>query len=70
MIPRYTPQEFAVLWSADHRYRTWLEVELAACEAMEGAELVPVGTASAIRAKNVQLDADSYARLSEGTIRL
>jgi adenylosuccinate lyase len=56
MIPRYTPPQFAALWSAEQRYRTWLEVELAACEAMEEAELVPRGTASAIRAKEIQLD--------------
>jgi adenylosuccinate lyase len=56
MIPRYTPPQFAALWSAEQRYRTWLEVELAACEAMEEAELVPRGTASAIRAKQIQLD--------------
>jgi adenylosuccinate lyase len=62
MIPRYTPHEFASLWSADHRYHTWLEVELAACEAMEEAELVPSGTAARIRAKKVQLDA---ARIEE-----
>jgi adenylosuccinate lyase len=67
MIPRYTPHEFAVLWSADHRYRTWLEVELAACEAMEDAALVPVGTASAIRAKNVQLDASRIEEIERTT---
>jgi adenylosuccinate lyase len=56
MISRYTPHEFARLWSAEQRYRTWLEVELAACEAMEDAELVPRGTAASIRTKNIQLD--------------
>src|SRR5205814_7052767 len=56
MIPRYTPPEFAELWSSASRYRTWLEVELAACEAMEQENLVPAGTAQAIRQKNVALD--------------
>jgi len=56
MIPRYTPPEFAELWSSASRYRTWLEVELAACEAMEQENLVPAGTAQAIRRKNVALD--------------
>jgi adenylosuccinate lyase len=62
MIPRYTPRAFAELWSAEKRYRTWLEVELCACEAMEEAELVPKGTASSIRALNVEVDA---ARVDE-----
>ncbi|MFZ5895362.1 MAG: adenylosuccinate lyase [Myxococcota bacterium] len=56
MIPRYSPKEFVELWSEKTRYNVWLEVELAACEAMESAGLVPSGTARAIRAKNVSLD--------------
>src|SRR5258708_11504213 len=56
MIPRYTPPEFEALWSSASRYRTWLEVELAACEAMEHEKLVPSGTAKVIRAKNLALD--------------
>jgi adenylosuccinate lyase len=56
MIPRYTPDEFHQLWSAERRYATWLRVELAACEAMEEAGSVPAGTASAIRDKGLTLD--------------
>lgn len=56
MIHRYTPPEFAALWSSASRYATWLEVELAACEAMEAEGLVPAGTARAIRDKDLQLD--------------
>jgi len=62
MIPRYTPKDFAELWSSDRRYQVWLEVELAACEAMEEAGLVPKGTASRIRDKKLVLDA---ARIEE-----
>jgi adenylosuccinate lyase len=56
VIPRYTPAEFAALWSPERRYRTWLEVELCACEAMEEADLVPKGTASSIRAMKIEID--------------
>jgi adenylosuccinate lyase len=62
MIPRYTPPEFKELWSSAARYQTWLEVELAACEAMEHEALVPAGTANTIRAKKIVLDA---ARIDE-----
>ena len=62
MIPRYTPPEFAALWSSDTRFRIWLEVELAACDAMEEAEIVPLGTAARIRAKGIVLNA---ARIDE-----
>jgi adenylosuccinate lyase len=56
VIPRYTPADFAELWSPAKRFSIWLEVELAACEAMEEAKLVPPGTAASIRAKKIALD--------------
>jgi adenylosuccinate lyase len=56
MIPRYTPEDFAELWSPMRRYRAWFEVELAACEAMERAGLVPRGTGAQIRPVANQLD--------------
>ena len=56
MIPRYTPAAFAELWSAERRYAVWLDVELAACEALEDADLVPRGTAAGIRGRNLMLD--------------
>ncbi len=49
MIPRYTPKEFAALWSDRRRFETWFDVELAACEAMERAGHVPAGTADQVR---------------------
>jgi adenylosuccinate lyase len=58
MIPRYTPADFAELWSSATKYASWLEVELSACEAMEAEDLVPEGTARRIRDKHVTLDAD------------
>jgi adenylosuccinate lyase len=62
MIPRYTPPELAALWSSERRYQVWLDVELAACDAMETASFVPKGTAERIRAKKLVLDA---ARIDE-----
>jgi adenylosuccinate lyase len=56
MIPRYSPKEFIELWSERSKYATWLEVELAACEAMENAGLVPSGTAASLRAQKLVLD--------------
>ncbi len=58
MIPRYTPAEYEQLWSPLARYRTWLEVELAACEAMERAGVVPPGTAATVRPVMDRLDPD------------
>ena len=49
MIDRYTRPSLAAIWSDSRRYDVWLQVELAACEAMEGAGSVPRGTAAAVR---------------------
>src|SRR3954470_17855348 len=55
MIPRYTPKEFATLWSDRQRFETWFDIELAACEAMERAGHVPAGTAEQVRPFRGQL---------------
>jgi adenylosuccinate lyase len=41
MIPRYSRPEMAGLWEPENRYRAWLEVELAACEANAKLGLIP-----------------------------
>ncbi|HEY4186061.1 MAG TPA: adenylosuccinate lyase [Polyangia bacterium] len=51
MIDRYTRPALAALWSDARRYDTWLQVELAACEAMEQLGSVPKGTAALVRAR-------------------
>jgi adenylosuccinate lyase len=33
VIPRYTREKMGALWSEEHKYQTWLQVELLACEA-------------------------------------
>jgi len=67
MIPRYTPKELAELWSPERRYQIWLDVELAACEAMEDEDLVPRGTAAKIRQKNLKLDANRIEEIERTT---
>lgn len=67
MIPRYTPADFADLWSDRQKHRSWLEVELAACEAMEAAGRVPEGTAAAIRPFGEKLDSARIDTIEETT---
>ncbi len=66
MIPRYTPAAFGDLWSARARYQAWLEVELAACQAME-PELVPAGTAERIRDQKLALDPERIDAIERAT---
>lgn len=51
MIPRYTRPEMGRIWSDEHKFRTWLEVEVAASETLAEAGLVPAEAAAAIRQK-------------------
>jgi adenylosuccinate lyase len=50
MIARYTHPEMGAIWSDARKYETWLEVELAATDALAEAGLVPVADAQALRA--------------------
>ena len=49
MIPRYSRPELAALWEDKYRFELWLEIELAACAAMERLGTVPAGTATKVR---------------------
>jgi adenylosuccinate lyase len=51
MISRYTHPEMGAIWSEQRRYETWLEVELAATDAMAEAGLVPADAARELRAR-------------------
>ena len=51
MIPRYTNPEMGRIWSDQRKYETWLQVELAAVDAMARAGIVPDDAARDIRAR-------------------
>ena len=49
MISRYTRPEMGRIWSDENRYRQWLEVELAASEALSEVGEVPADAARKLR---------------------
>src|SRR5947207_352961 len=49
MIPRYTHPDMGRLWSDQHKYETWLAVEMTAAEVMAAHGLVPGEAARQIR---------------------
>jgi adenylosuccinate lyase len=51
LIARYTRPEMGRIWSDENKFRTWLEVEIAATETLAEAGLVPQSAAKAIREK-------------------
>ena len=49
MIPRYTGAEMGAIWTDENKYRTWLRIEVLACEAMNKLGLVPAADLANIR---------------------
>jgi adenylosuccinate lyase len=51
MIKRYTLPEMGAIWTEENRFRKWLDVELAACEANAEAGNIPAAAVAVIREK-------------------
>ena len=51
MIARYTRPEMGHIWSDENKFRTWLDVEIAATETWPKPESYPQAAARAIREK-------------------
>ena len=51
MITRYSRKELTDIWSEYNKYKIWLDVEIAAAEAMEKLGTIPKGVASAVKKK-------------------
>ncbi|MGB7846985.1 MAG: adenylosuccinate lyase [Candidatus Acidiferrum sp.] len=51
MIPRYTRKEMGRVWSDSNRFEKWLEVELAAADALAEAGQVPKDAAALMRSR-------------------
>jgi len=51
MIKRYTRPEMGRLWTLENKFRTWLEVELAVCEAWHRLGVIPSGDMERIRTR-------------------
>jgi adenylosuccinate lyase len=49
MIPRYTRPEMGRIWNDQNRFQQWLEVELAASEALASLGVVPADAAEKLR---------------------
>ena len=51
MIARYSRKELTNIWSEENKYKIWLEVEIAAAEAMEKLGQIPKGVSSTVKKK-------------------
>lgn len=67
MIPRYTPEDIGAVWSEANRIKSWLTVEVAACDAMAEVGLIPEEDARAIAEAASTCDC---ARLAERSLEI
>ena len=51
MIKRYTRKEMGDIWTDENKYRTWLKVEILACEAMAKLGKIPEEAVNVIKEK-------------------
>ncbi len=51
MISRYSRKELTSIWSEENKYKIWLDVEIAAAQAMEKLGQIPRGVSSIVRKK-------------------
>ena len=51
MIERYSRKQLTDIWSEENKYKIWLDVEIAAAEAMEKLGQIPRGVASVVKKK-------------------
>ena len=52
MINRYSRKELINIWSEENKYKIWLDIEIAATQAMEKYKIIPKGVASTVRKKS------------------
>ena len=51
MIERYSRKELKNIWADENRYKIWLEIELAAAEAMEKYKIIPKGVVKKVKSR-------------------
>lgn len=64
MIPRYTRPEMAAIWEPENRFRIWLDVEIAACEAWNKLGRIPDDALEIIR-ERADFDVDRIDEIEE-----
>ena len=64
MIERYSRKELKNIWADENRYKIWLDIELAAAEAMEKLKIIPRGVVKKVRSK-AKIDVAKILKIEE-----
>jgi len=67
MIERYSREEIKKIWQDQNRYKIWLEIELAAAQAMEKFKIIPKGVYKKVKSKS-KIDVNKILKI-EGKVR-
>ena len=51
MISRYSRKELVKIWSEENKYKIWLDIEIAAAQAMEKYKIIPKGVSKIVQKK-------------------
>ena len=51
MIERYSRKEIKSIWDDKNKYSIWLDIEIAAAEAMEKFGIIPKGVSKKVKQK-------------------
>ena len=64
MIERYSRKELKNIWSDENKYKIWLDIELAAAEAMEKFKIIPKGVVKKVKSK-AKINVDRILKIEE-----
>ena len=67
MNDRYSREEIKKIWQDQNRYKIWLEIELAAAQAMEKFKIIPKGVYKKVKSKS-KIDVKKILKI-EGKVR-
>ncbi|WP_026908086.1 adenylosuccinate lyase [Paucisalibacillus globulus] len=66
MIGRYTREEMGSIWTEENKFKSWLEVEILACEAWSELGVIPKEAVKQLR-MNASFDIDRIYEIEEDT---
>ena len=64
MIERYTRKEITEIWEDKNKYSIWLDIELAAAEAMEKLKIIPNGVVKKVK-KRARINVKRILQIEE-----
>jgi len=64
MIERYSRKEIRDIWSEENKYKIWLDIEIAAAQAMEKLKVIPKGVSTKVK-KKAKIDVDRIHKIEK-----